>query len=590
MMKEQKSLWHYIRQYKFGSLLVRNFGFIFLLVIAPMLFVSGYGYRQLSNTTNEHMASMNAELLEKSVAVTDNVMQDLSEQLSQVMVLPAVSRTLAGFPHSTGSAVQEIIDWIGQSPFIENVYLYSAVNGIIYDLRSGRDMYVHQVTEKANWYHLYNQGRITSPHVLVDKDKNIYFCGPVSDREGNPLGLVVFDIQMQKIQELLEREGLLQSSIFFLAGLDGSIIYCNRQDENALSDRELSRLRDMFSGVTPGSTEIFHRRNTEFVSVASSICKSWNYVLTTDLSGYDKSVETLGNFLINSILVSLLTGIVAAYVITLITYRPVKKIVDVIDKSDNLHVTSRETNELLYITNNILNTLSSRNRAVTELEERIQALRKAQSLALQFQINPHFLYNTLETIKWCSVEEIGMGSRTSKLLTKVAKLYRYGLETGNVILTLREELQFLSLYLDICNARYGDSIRFNLEIDEVLYPCRMVKMSVQPLIENAIQHGLKPYGYKGEITIKAYVENDCLCIAVENDGQSLDNAGIRSINQNLQARTVWDSKKVGLLNVNERVKLLYGDRYGVTLSVITDGESRGVRSVVTFPYDKEVKN
>lgn len=584
MKTNAKTLWRSIRQYKFGSLLVRNFGFIFVLVIVPMLIVTSYGHRQLSKTTNAHVSSMNRELLEKSVAVTDNVIQDILGQLMQTMTLPEVADALAD-ASAEADAAQAILTALGPNPYITRISLYSAVTQRLLDVESATALPIQQMADKESWYYLFQQGYIRTSHILVNGEKNLFFCGYIAGEADKPLGLLVFDVKMQRIQELLEREGLLQNSRFFISGLDGSILYCSRWDELPSAEREIDWVQRMLKGIPPGETQYFHHGDIVFISVAPSAFDSWNYALVTDLRGFDSAAEKPEDFLVNAVLVSLTTGLITAYVITLLTYQPIRKITDVIDKADAPAVTPQETNELLYITNNILNTLSSRDQAMNELEERLQALKRAQSLALQFQINPHFLYNTLETIKWCSVEEIGIGNRTSKLLTKVAKLYRFGLETDNVILTLEEELRFLTLYLDICNARYGDSIRFDLEIDEALYPCRIVKMSLQPLVENAIQHGIKPNGYHGTITIRAYRAEDCLCIAVINDGQGMDSEGIRQINENLQARRIWDSKKIGLLNVNERVKLLYGDKYGVTLSRNDTDGAQGMCVTITFPYD-----
>lgn len=300
------------------------------------------------------------------------------------------------------------------------------------------------------------------------------------------------------------------------------------------------------------------------------------------------------NFLISSVSIGVVTSLIVAYLITVLTYRPVRKIMNVI-KNPKLHWNEKEatkqSNELLYITSNIMADMQKdeeiSEETSQELEERIRALRQAQFRALQFQIDPHFLYNTLETIKWSAVEEMGLGNKVSKMLTKVAKLYRSGLENDDMIITLKEELDFLKLYIEILRIRFGDSITFHWQIDESLYDSTIIKMCLQPIVENAIQHGLRPKNYLGNITISASCENECLFISIENDGQIMSKEEMDRLNNKLKTGAGFEESKVGLRNVNERIKLIYGGKYGVSVchgqGSETLPEDASVRVVLTFP-------
>lgn len=195
--------------------------------------------------------------------------------------------------------------------------------------------------------------------------------------------------------------------------ISGQAIYCNQPRYFSLSERQQNRYRDAIGQVKPGESRMLLGESRRFVSVVESASKSWRYALITEQPQYAEETGVLSDFLISSVGISLLTGLLAAYVITFVTYRPVKKIVEVIEKPQQYRAApqlGRESNELLYITSNILNTLNSKKQMHAELEKRMESLRMAQSLALQFQIDPHFLYNTLETIKWSAIEEMGMGN------------------------------------------------------------------------------------------------------------------------------------------------------------------------------------
>ena len=316
----------------------------------------------------------------------------------------------------------------------------------------------------------------------------------------------------------------------------------------------------------------------------------------TELPDYKDEVSTVRGFLLTSVSVGILTSIIVAFVITVFTYRPVRKIINVI-QNPQLHWNEKEatkqSNEMLLIAGNILAADRDSNQDISEnLNDRIRSLRQAQFRALQFQIDPHFLYNTLETIKWSAVEEMGLGNKTSKMLTKVARLYRLSLENDDVLVSMKEELDFLKLYIEIVRIRFGDAIAFHWDIDESLYDFSVIKMCLQPIVENAIQHGLRPNNYRGNITISAYLQNESLCICVENDGHVMSQSQMKILNEKLKTGAGFEESKVGLRNVNERIKLIYGKKYGVSISHVEEEAEtssqtdKRVRVVLTFPSRK----
>ena len=338
---------------------------------------------------------------------------------------------------------------------------------------------------------------------------------------------------------------------------------------------------------------MFAEHGERIVSVMKSQHKSWQYAYVTELRNYKEEMGAVSGFLLTSVLVGLFSSLIVAYLITILTYRPMRKIMNVIN-NPRLHWNEREatkeSNELLYITSSILadrGEPEADEKTSEELEERIRSLRQAQFRALQFQIDPHFLYNTLETIKWSAVEEMGLGNKVSKMLTKVARLYRLGLENDDVIVTLKEELEFLKLYIEIVRIRFGDSIGFHWDIDSELYSCNIIKMCLQPIVENAIQHSLRPRNYLGNITISAKYQDECLRICVENDGETMTDKELDTLNKTLKTGSGFEESKVGLRNVNERIKLVYGKEYGVSVNRFDREEDQEKRQstqvMLTFP-------
>ena len=597
MMNRQKSAWPYIKGYKFNNLLLKNFLYVFALVTLPLLLVLTLNYNNFRDVVNNRVMDMNEGLLQKNAVVTDNVFAGLLETADKLAQMNEVVDAVQS--ESTDKTyydnVKEVIKLVEANTMSSNLiassYIYSDVNEMLIDQRGA--LHIDQISPKGKWYEIHKTEPMVYPYIMVNHAESIFVCQPIWSAKGQRSGLLVLDVELQQIRQLLEAQEQDRHGIFFVMDISGQTIYCNEQDYSKWDDQTGSEYRKDIAQVGAGETRLITDHAERVVSVMKSQHKSWQYAFVTELSDYKEEMGAISGFLITSVLVGLFASLIVAYLITILTYRPMRKIMNVIN-NPKLHWNEKEatkqSNELLYITSNILadrGEPEADEETSEELEERIRALRQAQFRALQFQIDPHFLYNTLETIKWSAVEEMGIGNKVSKMLTKVARLYRLGLENDDVIVTLKEELEFLKLYIEIVRIRFGDAITFHWDIDEGLQDCNIIKMCLQPIVENAIQHGLRPKNYLGNITISARYQDECLRICVENDGEAMSDKEMAALNQTLKTGSGFEESKVGLRNVNERIKLVYGKEYGVSVSrnrVGTDPEEQGsVQVVLTFP-------
>ena len=597
MMNRQKSAWPYIKGYKFNTLLLKNFLYVFALVTLPLLLVLTLNYNNFRDVVNNRVMDMNEGLLQKNAVVTDNVFAGLLEtadklaQMNEVVDAVQSEDTDAAYYQN----VQEVIKLVEANTMSSNLiaasYIYSDVNEMLIDQNSA--LHIDQISPKGKWYEIHKTEPMVYPYIMVNHAESIFVCQPIWSARGQRSGLLVLDVELQQIRQLLEAQGYDRQGIFFVMDISGQTIYCNQQDYSKWDEQTGSEYRKDIAQVGAGETQLISDHAERIVSVMKSQHKSWQYAFVTELSDYKEEMGAISGFLITSVLVGLFASLIVAYLITILTYRPMRKIMNVIN-NPRLHWNEKEatkqSNELLYITSNILadrGEAEADEETSEELEERIRALRQAQFRALQFQIDPHFLYNTLETIKWSAVEEMGLGNKVSKMLTKVARLYRLGLENDDVIVTLKEELEFLKLYIEIVRIRFGDSIQFHWDIDEGLQDCNIIKMCLQPIVENAIQHGLRPKNYLGNITISARYQDECLRICVANDGEDMTDKEMDTLNQTLKTGSGFEESKVGLRNVNERIKLVYGKEYGVRVSRLRVGtdpeEQASIRVELTFP-------
>lgn len=193
---------------------------------------------------------------------------------------------------------------------------------------------------------------------------------------------------------------------------------------------------------------------------------------------------------------------------------------------------------------------------VNERFESELALKDAELRVLQAQINPHFLYNILDMINWMALDQEAYD--ISKATSTLAKFFRLSLAGGSEEITLEQELEHVKLYLDIQNMRYKNAIKYTFDIDENILDYYTLKLILQPLVENAIIHGINEKKLpEGEITIQAYEDFDCIIIEISDNGVGMSASKAKELNN------ADNEKGFGVKNINERIQIKYGMSFGL---------------------------
>jgi|GEM_PF-2797322 Putative regulator of cell autolysis len=201
---------------------------------------------------------------------------------------------------------------------------------------------------------------------------------------------------------------------------------------------------------------------------------------------------------------------------------------------------------------------------------------------LQAQINPHFLYNILESIK--SYINSNKAEKANDLIISLAQFYRVALSKGKDKITIREELEMTKNYVNMQRTCYGNVFDLSIDIDENIYPFLIVKFTLQPLVENAINHGLRQRTekYKGSIIIKGYFETDDIIIKVIDNGVGIEENFLNRIKISFVEGIIDSSKGYGLYNVNARLQAYYSREYGLKIDSNPD---MGTTVEVVFPQE-----
>lgn len=289
-------------------------------------------------------------------------------------------------------------------------------------------------------------------------------------------------------------------------------------------------------------------------------------------------------YIVVGVFILLLTISVTAMEMYRIT-KPINELCDVTkiisegDFSQRVEVDRHdEIGELAYSVNQMSEHLEE---YVVKLKDDERQMRHAELRLLQEQINPHFLYNTLDTIVW--LVEGNHSERAVDVVVSLSEFFRIVLSKGRECITIREEEKHIRSYLEIQQVRYRDILDYEIDIEEALYEYTIQKLTLQPLVENALYHGIKTKRAKGIIRVTGRLEGDKVRLEVSDDGVGMDVDTLARLRNDITKRCKDTDAGFGLANVNERIRMNYGAEYGMT---IESKEGVGTTIVVTIPARK----
>lgn len=302
---------------------------------------------------------------------------------------------------------------------------------------------------------------------------------------------------------------------------------------------------------------------------------------------YQQFFEKLtGISVIAFILISVLI-IFLSYQIPRSITKPLQKLNEVTQQvsEGNLSVRSDvQTGDELGVLSDSFNTMIDK---INELLEQVTTeqirLRKAEFELLQSQINPHFLYNTLDAIIWLA--ESGEQKKVVSMVRSLSEFFRTSLNRGKDIISVKEELQHVRSYLEIQQVRYQDILNYDIQVPDELGQYLIPKITIQPLVENALYHGIKNKRGSGTIQIRGRKENNLLVIEIEDDGIGISKERLWQVNDGIRKKVLTGKDIYGLYNVNERIRLNFGEAFGIDISS-TYGEGTLVR--ILLPCTEEL--
>ena len=284
----------------------------------------------------------------------------------------------------------------------------------------------------------------------------------------------------------------------------------------------------------------------------------------------DTLQKQIGRFMVVcSILIAVLIAVVAVSAVMIVSgiLQPIRQLNSVTEKIAQGDFNARaqvnsddEVAELAVSFNKMAGNMQS---LIDKVKEDERKMRKADLRLLQEQIQPHFLYNTLDTIVW--LIESNEPDEAVTMVVTLSDFFREILSKGKEFISIKEEEKHISSYLQIQEMRYRDILEYDIQLDHVIYKYQILKLTLQPVVENALYHGIKYKRAKGCIHIHGEKEGDIIRLTVRDDGVGMDEEELAQLRQQIEKPCQETEKGFGLANVNERIHMYFGYEYGMKI-------------------------
>lgn len=392
-------------------------------------------------------------------------------------------------------------------------------------------------------------GKLCLSAVEVNGIRYIRFSMLVTDMDGweRPLGILATDVQMDTVLILIGKTSLSSQDYMILVDGYGQIQYPYR-DADLLSADTVSQI------ITEGS-----RTEPSRIFIGSPIQRSdWYLVITYSTAGIQARTAQLYRTVAVIAVITMLLAFVMALLPSYQHARPIINLTKHIKENSYLqpievpHKLNRDYQSLYVNYNEMVEQINS---LMGELYETNKRERETQLKMLQAQLNPHFIYNVLDSISWLSVRY--QAKDIQMMVSSLATMLRCSLNSGRDILMVSHEIRHIQSYLNIQTYRYDSEILVSYDFEPEIMEKSMIKLLLQPLVENALIHGLETFDGDKHLKVSGRLEGDMLIFEVANNGNPPDLARIGQILSGDQQVTTG----YGIRNVNERIKTAYGGKY-----------------------------
>ena len=336
------------------------------------------------------------------------------------------------------------------------------------------------------------------------------------------------------------------------------------------------RVDDIVDSISAGGryNENIEKLDNNIYILTELIQDDIQYYIYYQTRYMDKVTDTLqdqiGRFMVVcSVLIGVLIIVVAVSAVMIVSgiIQPISQLNQATEKiaqgDFNARAQADSEDEVVELAVSFNKMAGSMQSLIDKVKEDERKMRKADLRLLQEQIQPHFLYNTLDTIVW--LIESNEPDEAVTMVVTLSDFFREILSKGKEFISIKEEEKHISSYLQIQEMRYRDILEYDIQLDQVIYKYQILKLTLQPVVENALYHGIKYKRAKGCIHIHGEKEGDIIRLTVRDDGVGMDEDELEQLRQQIEKPCQETEKGFGLANVNERIHMYFGPEYGLKI-------------------------
>lgn len=451
------------------------------------------------------------------------------------------------------------------------------------DDRSKYDWYAEAVANPARLL-VYTDLKNENSLDTLRGEKTVSVIKQIRNTELDRLvGVVRIDVQYDKVMDLVKRAGKSSSMEIVILNKGYGIVF---DPYDTVKTLNIPRFADVFKKILDeknGSIQANIKEGSQTVVFSTSSYTGWIAIGIISNEILFEKATNVRNFSIAAAVVSVIVIVIICMLIAMGITNPLKRLrvsmKKFADGDFDVKVNPAFKDEIGDIGRSF-------NKMVVKIKELINREyfleikgKEAELKALQAQINPHFLYNTLEALRMKAVVN---GDRdAAEMAKKLSKFFRLNIIGGSEVVKIREELEHVSYYLDIQNIRYNNRFTYVEDVEENVLDARILKLTLQPLIENAIFHGLEPKVGQCLIILRGRMQENSIIIEIIDNGVGMGGTELNGLKEALENTSASNNLGLGILNVHNRIKYHFGEEYGLN---ITSEPDKGTIVEIHIPY------
>lgn len=561
MNKFFKDALNLIKSYKWNSIFFKYLRVLLLVFIIPAVIFAAILLAMYFSSAESDINTSQRYSIIKSVTQYDKAFDEIDRIYTYILSSPLTTSAANASNTDFSEYAAFLKSEKNRNTYINSISVFFASHQ--YVASSYGSAYVADFRDNS-WFKFFKEGIVEFSMPANPKgveDSKMFNIGKNLIVDGKSVGIVLFTVDGDILTDMMYAGKSGTDEAVFLFNSKNEILYSS---DSFVYEENHARLADMLVKTSYKDETVFSSRNIHFNAIAS---KNHGYKLAAglNLTSINKNRTQVIFATLMYFLMILLLAVLVSLIIAFSLYRSIVDVVTQTAASNDIGEHS-ENNELTYLSNTLLNTMKNHEKIEDELVEKVTTLKKVQSIALQTQINPHFLFNTLNLVNGFVLEESRGDSRAATMISNLSDILYIALNTKEYIVTAETELEYAKKYLSIEQVKYPGKFHVNYDIEPEALECKTVKFVLQPIIENAIEHGMKKLdGSHGIITIGVAVMNNKLVFSVSDNGPKIPPDKLAELEKRLESEEIQESRHIGLSNVNQRIKLIFGDEYGVSI-------------------------